>query len=340
MQKTAIIALAIIGTLATGYLVMSSRKSSETVQVSDLENIYSQWKVDYKINVGASEDSYRFKVFTSTYGKIQEHNKLLGRGFDLGLNAFSHLTEEEFAATHLGLNLPIGLHATQRSVTVLSTDNLQGEADWRPKMNKVQDQGRCGSCWAFSAVGAIEGLHSVKSNDQTKLSEQELVDCSSSYGNHGCNGGLMDSAFKYVIQVGGLATEADYPYTAADGSCKKGAARQGKITGFTDVPAYSAKALMAALDKQPVAVAIQADSYVFQSYKSGVISGSACGTNLNHGVVAVGYSNDSSAGQKPHYIVRNSWGTSWGDAGHVRLAITGEDAGTCGIHMMSSYPTA
>jgi len=346
MQKTALIALAIIGTLATGFIVFRHHNKQASpiedfkVQEKFMRDIYNQWKYQYKINVGAAEDDYRFMVFSSNYAKIFEHNRLLGRGYSLGLNAFSHLTQEEFSATHLGYKLPVGKSAYRRNITELSSDNLKGHADWRSKMNPVKDQGQCGSCWAFSAVGAFEGLNSVKFGNLQSFSEQELVDCSGSYGNEGCNGGLMDNAFKYIKNVGGLALEKDYKYTAADGTCKKNLHRQGKLTGFTDVKANSAKALMAALEQQPVSVAIEADTTVFQSYTGGIISGSACGTNLDHGVVAVGYNSNSTNGQKPYYIVRNSWGASWGEEGHVRLAITGEDAGTCGIHKAASYPTA
>jgi len=222
-----------------------------------------------------------------------------------------------------------------RTVTTLPVGNLKATADWRGKMNTVKNQGQCGSCWAFSAVGALEGVHSVKKGQLYNLAEQELVDCSGSYGNMGCNGGLMDYAFQYVIDKKGLASQKDYPYTAADGNCKTGLARNAPITGFTDVPVNSAAALKAAIAQHPVSVAIEADTFTFQGYTSGVINDASCGTNLDHGVVAVGY-ND--AERIPYYIVRNSWGTSWGDKGHVKIGIQ-DGAGICGIQMAASYPT-
>jgi len=328
MQKTVIIALAIVGALTAGVFLYRNRPSKTT----DLKSVYNQWKVDYQVNVGAAEDDFRFKVFSSTFGKIKEHNRLLGRTFDMGLNAFSHLTQEEFAATHLGYKAPKN---QSRNVAVLPTDNLQASADWTSKMNAVKNQGQCGSCWAFSAIGALEGLHSLKKSNLQNLSEQELVDCSGSYGNMGCSGGLMDYAFQYVIDKKGIALTSAYPYKAVDGSCKTGLARNAPITGFTDVKVNSAAALKAAIAQQPVAVAIEADTSVFQSYKSGVITGTACGTSLDHGVVAVGY-ND--AASPAYYNVRNSWGASWGDKGHVKIGIT-DGAGVCGIQMAASYPT-
>jgi hypothetical protein len=332
MQKTVLIALAVVGTLTAGFFLFRN-KPTQTVDVNTtaLKDVYNQWKVNYKINVGAAEDDFRFKVFSTNYGKITQHNRLLGRSYSMGLNPFTHLTQEEFSATHLGFKAPKNF---TRNVTALPTENLQANVDWRGQMNAVKNQGQCGSCWAFSAVGALEGLHSVKKGQLNNLSEQELVDCSTSYGNMGCNGGLMDYAFQYVIDNQGLASQKDYAYTGVDGTCKTGKARNAPITGFTDVTVNSAAALKAAIAQQPVAVAFEADTFTFQAYTSGVINDSSCGTQLDHGVVAVGYDD---AANPPYYLVRNSWGASWGDAGHVKIGIQ-DGAGICGIQKMASYP--
>jgi hypothetical protein len=297
-----------------------------------LKDVYNQWKLNYKINVGASEDNYRFGVFSNNYGKIQEHNKLLGRSYNLGLNAFTHLTQEEFAATHLGFKASAA--PRKNNIVILPTKNLKATVDWADKMNAVKNQGQCGSCWAFSAVGAIEGAHSALNGNLYNLAEQELVDCAGSFGNQGCNGGLMDYAFQYAASVGGLATGKDYPYTATDGDCKSGLNREGKITSFADVKVGSSDDLKAALNKQPVSVAIEADTFTFQGYTGGVINDAACGTQLDHGVVAVGYNDEDKV---PYYKVRNSWGDSWGEKGHVRIAIVDGD-GICGIQLAASYP--
>lgn len=331
MQKNALIALAIIGTLVAGFFVFKHHSQANEIGPKNLKDLYNQWKAENNIHVGSAEDHYRFQVFSSNYGKIVQHNSKPDRTYELGLTPFSHLTQEEFSATYLGLSS--GNTSGQKNTAVLPTNNLRASVDWRPKLNPVKDQGHCGSCWAFSAVGAIEGAHSAKGN-LYDLSEQELVDCSRSFGNMGCSGGLMDNAFKYVVSSGGLASQKDYPYTATDGSCNSGLPKSGKITNFVDVPANNADALKAAIAQQPVAVAIEADTFTFQLYKGGVINDASCGTNLDHGVVAVGYNDEDAT---PYYIIRNSWGSSWGEGGHVKIGIK-DGAGICGIQQMASYP--
>ena len=331
MQKTVLIALAVVGTLTAGYFIFSHKPSNTTA----LKDLYNQWKFEYKINVGAAESDFRFQIFSASYAQIQEHNSLSNKTFTVGLNQFSHLTEEEFDASHLGYTRPTN---SIKNFKALPTNNLKAaNVDWSGKMNTVKDQGECGSCWAFSAIGAIEGLYSVQKGTLYDLSEQDLVDCSWSYGNEGCvEGGLMDYAFQYVIDKKGVASEKDYPYTAVDGTCKPVAQRYAPLTSFVDVPENKTAALKAAIAKQPVSVAIKTKSFVFRSYKSGVITGDACGIELDHAVVAVGY-NDKDA--VPYYLVRNSWGKTWGEKGHVRIGIQ-EGPGVCGIQMAASYPVA
>merc|ERR1711904_266318 len=199
--------------------------------------------------------------------------------------------------------------------------------DWTTKgaVTPVKNQGQCGSCWAFSTTGGLEGQWEIASGNLVSLSEQQFVDCDKV--DSGCNGGLMDNGFKFAEGTA-IATEDSYPYTAADGSCKSSfttAIPQGGVTGYKDV-SNSASALQSALNNNPVSVAIQADQSVFQMYTSGTIS-SGCGSNLDHGVLAVGYDGNT-------IKVKNSWGSSWGMNGYVQI-----DASQCGITTSASYPT-
>jgi len=205
----------------------------------------------------------------------------------------------------------------------------------------VKNQGDCGSCWAFSTTGSIECNYAIATGQLNSLSEQQLVDCSYSEGNEGCDGGLMDYAFQYVMTEGGLCTEAEYPYLGVDGTCQ--AASCGTlydpITTYTNVVSDNENDLEIAAAAGCVSVAIEADQYAFQYYSSGVLTG-LCGTALDHGVLVVGY---GVTGAQDYWLVKNSWGTSWGEEGYVQICracnANGVE-GECGINMEPSYPAA
>jgi len=278
---------------------------------------------------------YRFKVFKANMDFIAAQNKN-NLTYTLGMNRFGDMPFHEFHAKYTGLNYVKRDFARSRNHP--HNDNVANptSVDWRKKgaVTAVKDQGQCGSCWAFSATGSMEGAWFNKKNKLVSISEQQLVDCSGSYGNQGCNGGLMDYAFEYVIATGGIATEAAYPYKAVDQKCKSPLPPKAvSITKYMDVKANSDPDLETAVALGPVSVAIEADSAAFQFYKSGIFADASCGTSLDHGVTAVGY--DATGGQK-YWIVKNSWAADWGDQGYILIARK-NGAGICGINQENSY---
>jgi len=269
---------------------------------------------------------------------IQEHNAM-GLSYTLGHNEFSDMTWEEFKSGYVS-GMESNPHLRREKNFDLEAEAmpaLEDAVDWVTKgaVTPIKNQGQCGSCWAFSTTGSFEGAYQIATGNLESFSEQQLVSCDKV--DDGCSGGLMDNAFKWIKGNGGLCTESDYEYTSASGStgtCKSTCSAAGVNTGFTDVTPGNEDALQSAVAKGPVSVAIEADKSVFQLYKSGVFtSASECGTQLDHGVLAVGYGTD---GGKDYWKVKNSWGASWGESGYIRME---RAVDCCGIATQPSYPT-
>jgi C1A family cysteine protease len=310
-------------------------KKLESVPAHVQEAFQSWMGQQNKKYTSPSEQAYRLRVFSKTYANIAQTNAAQS-DYVLGLNKFSDLTEEEFVAKYTGLKIPKNY---KRNIVASENKPIANDIDWRTKgaVNHVKDQANCGSCWAFSATAAIEGAWQIDQKQLLDLSEQQMVDCSKSQGNQGCNGGWMDYAFVYIQAAGGQMKTSDYPYTARDGTCHFSASKvAAKVTGYKDVPKGDCKTLLSFADQGPTSVAIAANAIM--SYKSGIFSNAACGVSLNHGVTLVGYGTESS---KPFYIVRNSWGAGWGEAGYIRMARDVQPGtGICGICQASSSPKA
>jgi len=228
-----------------------------------------------------------------------------------------------------------------QETNVSAFDEPLGESndaiDWRTKgaVNPVQDQGQCGSCWAFSSTAAMEGAHFIKTGSLLKLSEQELVDCDPQ--SEGCNGGLEIYAFAY-LKTHGQELETDYKYTARTQTCKY-AATKGKVhsTKSTHVADKSAAALKAAVFAQPTCISVCAEDNQFMYYTKGILNTKTCCTSLDHAVTAVGYGTEN--GQN-YFIVRNSWNTNWGEQGYIRMSADVGGSGVCGMLLDSNFPTA
>jgi C1A family cysteine protease len=302
---------------------------------------FDQWLVKHNLNytVGSERD-YRNSVYDANLKMIHNHNKKK-LGWRMAVNKFADLTSEEFVSLYVGHGFRVsrrgGLNVDVKHLRY-DFKALPSSVDWTKKgaVTAVKDQGQCGSCWAFSTTGSVEGAWFLKNRTLVSLSEQQLVDCSVPQGNQGCNGGLMDYGFQYIIDNKGLTSEALYPYTATGPNTCINRSVVSKISEYKDVPANSETALMSAISQQPVSVAVEADQSSFQFYSSGVLT-KACGTNLDHGVLAVGY---GTVGGQDYYLVKNSWGTDWGAKGYIMLGrgTSFGAAGQCGIQMAASYP--
>merc|ERR1711972_1175291 len=291
-----------------------------------------------KVYNGLDEEAGRKEIFKANIDIIHAaNNKNLS--YKLGVNHFADLTADEFASQYTGLKKPTQIWG---ELPYLGRDTYSGKAmatsvDWTTKgaVTPVKNQGQCGSCWSFSTTGALEGAYEIASGNLVSLSEQQFVDCDKV--DSGCSGGLMDNGFNFA-KSNALCTEESYPYKAKGGTCAASSCTvglaKGAVTGYKDVSADSESAMMSAVTQQPVSIAIEADKSVFQLYKSGVLQ-STCGSQLDHGVLLVGYGTEDG---KDYWKVKNSWGSSWGDAGYVKLLRGKGGSGECGLLKQASYP--
>ena len=334
-MSSSILTLALATAVSAGYL-------SDSEMFNQFTGFQERFDKKYTTD---DEFNDRFTIFQKNLNAIVEHNLDLTQNFTMGVNQFTDMTPEEFKVHVSGLapkKFGLKFGAADCSSFSGTGKTVPDSYDWRSHgaVTPIKDQGQCGSCWSFSATGAMEGAWAIKHGDLVSLSEQELVDCAGiRYGNMGCNGGLMDSAFKFAVDKG-MCAESSYAYTSGTtqtaGSCKS-CSSVVSFSGCADVAPNNQVALKEAVANGPVSIAIEADTRYFQSYSGGVLTAATCGTTLDHGVLVVGYGEED--GQK-YWLVKNSWGTSWGDDGYLKIARSEStsDGGVCGIAMQPSYP--
>lgn len=301
--------------------------------------LFQHFKEDYgKSYASTVEEEQRFLIFKDNVNFAHETNAA-NYSFRLGVTEYADQTADEFGETHFGMRIPdkqwgdlpnLGIHEYKG-------EPLADSVDWNAKgaVTPVKNQGQCGSCWSFSTTGSLEGAWEIATKKLVSISEQQFVDCDKV--DSGCSGGLMDSAFKYA-EANALCTEESYPYKGVGGTCQATSCTvgvpKGDVVGFKDVPADNKEAMMSAIAQQPVSIAIEADKRVFQLYKTGVLQ-SLCGSSLDHGVLAVGYGTESGT---DYWLVKNSWGPTWGAEGFIKLLRGKGGAGECGLLKQASYP--
>jgi cathepsin L len=303
------------------------------------EKEYQQQFTAYMHKYGKSyahdEFQHRYRVFKSNLDYINSFNARKN-GVTLAVNHMADLTNQEYRKIYLGLKVPANyVHvAGPKTITVTAPSDTW---DWRTKgaVTPIKNQEQCGSCWAFSTTGSTEGCHQISTKNLVSLSEQNIMDCSWSQGNQGCDGGLMTQAMTYIISNKGVDTEASYPYTAEDGTCNYNAANSGAtLTSYVNVNTGDENDLQVKTYTGPTSVAIDASQSSFQFYSGGVYYEPACSsTQLDHGVLSIGWGTSSGT---QYWLVKNSWGTDWGMSGFIMMSRNKNN--NCGIATMATLP--
>jgi len=306
-------------------------------ETNDEATQFHRWMLEHgKVYESNVEYLTRLSIFTSTLRKINTHNSREDVTWQQGLNEYSDLTWEEFSSRFL--TVPQDCSATASGSHSGNKLTAPDYVDWRTTgiVTPVKNQGSCGSCWAFSTIGAVEAHYAKTYGSQLIFSEQQLVDCASAFNNFGCDGGLPSQAFEYIHYNGGIELLNDYPYTAKTGTCQfnkaKIATTVKDVFNITELDEVAMQNSVAKVG--PISFCYQVTND-FQSYKSGVYSNPKCGQtsdDVNHAVLAVGYATNTTV---PYWIVKNSWGTTWGLQGYFNIRLGNNE---CGLATCSSYP--
>ncbi|XP_060582685.1 procathepsin L-like [Ruditapes philippinarum] len=311
---------------------------------SFLNNEWESYKTAHGKQYDPHVEGLRRAIWESNIKYIQQHNLEADRGlhtYILGMNEYGDMTNKEFVAMMNGFKQNVSRSVCSKFTPPLNVNlgDLPDSVDWRQKgyVTEIKNQGQCGSCWSFSATGSLEGQNFKKTGKLVSLSEKNLMDCSKPEGNKGCEGGLMDQAFAYVIKNKGIDTEESYPYKPRNGKCEFKEADIGAVeVSCMDIKMGSEDDLQAAVATVgPISVGIDASHPSFQMYRSGVYSERRCSSKkLDHGVLAVGYGTE---GSDDYWLVKNSWGKSWGQEGYIMMSRNKDNQ--CGIATQASFPT-
>jgi len=293
---------------------------------------WNAWRAEYNKKYDSPlEEESRYLIWSKNYDEIEAHNSDKTQTYQKGLNQFSDLSLFEFRQM-TGLDYDVGRQPTYVCDYInnpfLESNNvdLPVSVDWRTKgvVSPIKNQGNCGSCWSFATAATLESLWRINGGQLYNLSEQQLVDCSFGQGNLGCNGGFPDFAFNYTKQFG-LCTYESYPYTAVQGPCRQFSClsvvkSRGCANLWTGDKATTENVMNFMITKQPLVVLVSAGNSIWGQYKSGVVNDLSCNAGqIDHAVVAVGY--NKPANGTAYWIVRNSWGTTWGVSGYIYLAM-------------------
>ncbi|CAG9313014.1 unnamed protein product [Blepharisma stoltei] len=327
--------VALVGVVAAFATLSSTPSTNYTLQQFAIEEQEFQGFMAKYNKAYANEEEYqaRLKIFRDNYAYARVHNTL-GRSYRLGITQFIDMTQEEFSSIYA----PYKYQLPERKNLSGNLKNATNVTswDWRAKgaVTPVGNQLQCGDGYAFAAAGAVEGIWFITNHTLVALSEQEIVDCSTRFGNEGCNGGLPTNSFQFAM-AHGLTSNTNYPYKGTKGKCTTKAQNQpvANIISYQTAEANAPNNLMGLVVQQPITVVVQSNQAAWRMYTGGIIS-QDCGTDVDHSVLIVGFDNTNNP---PYWIVKNSYGPSWGESGYLRIAITSGE-GVCGINLYPAYP--